>query len=168
MSGNHNVSLAGRLIRVVENNAEELAEGALQKVKASPRTAAYHSLPSNDLRDRAFDVFHDLGCWLWEKSDVAVEQWYNELGERRWEEGIPLGQVVWALTLTKDHLIHYLDSSGFADSAVELYQQQEFDRTVSHFFDRAICYTAEGYERRAVKQRAGSADRVRTAVMRGA
>jgi len=32
---------------------------------------------------------------------------------------------------------------------VELYQQQEFDRLIGHFFDRAVCYTAEGYGRLA-------------------
>lgn len=166
MSGNHNVSLAGRLIRVVENHADELTAGVLTKVKASPRTPAYHNLSNHELHDRVFDVFHDLGCWLWEKSEPAVEQWYNQLGEQRWEEGVPLGQVVWALTLTKEYLISYLDSNGLADSAVTLYQQQEFDRIVGHFFDRAVCYTAEGYERRAVKARAAAVERARAVVVR--
>jgi len=30
---------------------------------------------------------------------------------------------------------------------MELYQQQEFVRLIGHFFDRALCYTTEGYER---------------------
>jgi len=32
---------------------------------------------------------------------------------------------------------------------LELYQQQEFDRLIGNFFDRAICHTAEGYEHHA-------------------
>jgi hypothetical protein len=166
MAGNHNGSLAGRLIRIVESNAGELTEGAVRRVQASPRTRAYHHLPHNELYHRVYGIFHDLGCWLWEKSEPAVEQWYNELGERRWEEGIPLGQVLWALTLTKDHLIAYLESNGFADSAVELYQQQEFDRIVGHFFDRAVCYTAEGYERRVARHRGGNAGRTKIEAVR--
>ncbi|HTZ72450.1 MAG TPA: hypothetical protein VMB47_00885 [Candidatus Aquilonibacter sp.] len=156
MPSNHNGSLAGRLIRVVEHNAGPLTEGVVKKLLTSPRTPAYHHLPYNDLYDRAYDVFHDLGLWLWEKSESAVRQWYNETGEKRWAEGIPLDQVLWALVLTKDHLLSSLDMHGLADSAVELYQQQEFDRVIGHFFDRAVCYTAEGYAHRAAVRRPGA------------
>jgi hypothetical protein len=153
MSINQNRSLSGRLIAIVEQNAQALSEGAIKLLQSSHRTSAYHDLSHRDLYDRAFEVYHDLGRWLWEKSNSTVESWYNELGKKRCEEGIPLAQVVWALILTKDHLISYLDASGFADSAVELYQQQEFDRIIGHFFDRAICYAAEGYERETASHR---------------
>jgi hypothetical protein len=29
---------------------------------------------------------------------------------------------------------------------MELYRQQELDRLIGHFFDRAMCYAAEGYQ----------------------
>ncbi|HTU35429.1 MAG TPA: hypothetical protein VMF66_16620, partial [Candidatus Acidoferrum sp.] len=48
---------------------------------------------------------------------------------------------------------------GLADSAVELYRQQELDKLVGHFFDRAMCYMAEGYER--ARQNAEEAEPVR-------
>jgi hypothetical protein len=60
---------------------------------------------------------------------------------------------LWALVLTKDHLLEYLGSYGLADSAVELYQQQELDKLIGHFFDRDVCYTAAGYERQALKKK---------------
>jgi hypothetical protein len=156
MPSNHNGSIAGRLIWVAEHNAGPLTDGAVRKLLNSPRIPAYHHLPYNDLYDRAYDVFHDLGQWLWEKSESAVRQCYNDLGEKRWAEGIPLDQVLWALVLTKDHLLSYLDLHGLDDSAVLLYQRQEFDRMVGHFFDRAVCYTTEGYARRAAVQRPGT------------
>ena len=40
-------------------------------------------------------------------------------------------------------------ASAPADSAVELYRQQELDRLIGQFFDRAVCYAAEGYQRDA-------------------
>jgi hypothetical protein len=142
-------SLSGRLIRIVEDNAETLTEGAVKKLQASVLTSSYHDLPYREIYDRVYGVYHNLGRWLWEKSTPAIETWYNELGEERCKRGVPLGQVLWALVLTKDYLIGYLDACSFADSALELYQQQEFDRIIGHFFDRAICYVAEGYERAA-------------------
>lgn len=147
MSFNPNRSLSGRLIRIVEDHAQTLTEGTIHKLQASPRTSSYHELSYGELHERVYEVYHNLGRWLWEKSSSAVETWYNELGEARCKEGVPLGQVLWALILTKDHLIDFLDATCFADSAVELYQQQEFDRVICHFFDRAIGYAAEGYER---------------------
>jgi hypothetical protein len=55
--------------------------------------------------------------------------------------------------LTKDYLRAYISAWAFADSAVELYRQQELDRLIGHFFDRAMCYAAEGYERMLEGQR---------------
>lgn len=153
MSVNQSRSLSGRLIQIVERNAEALTQGAVKKLQASAFTSSYHSLSSRDIYDRVYSVYHDLGRWLWEESTSSIETWYNELGEKRCEEGVPLDQVLWALVLTKDHLINYLDASSFADSAVELYQQQEFDRIIGHFFDRAVCYAAEGYGRFAATHR---------------
>lgn len=149
MSPNENRHLPDRLIRIIETDAEELTQSTVKQLQTSPRTTSYHKLSYGELHDRAYGVYHDLGRWLWEKSDQAIQAWYNELGEKRYSEGIPLTEVLWALVLTKNHLIDHLGRWGLADSAIELYQQKEFDRIVDHFFDRAICYTAEGYEHQA-------------------
>jgi hypothetical protein len=137
MSSNENRNLSDRLIRAIESNAEELTQGTVKKLQSSPRTESYHNLSHKELYDRCYEVYHNLGRWLWEKSDEAVQAWYNELGGKRCDEGIPLTEVLWALVLTKDRLLEYLGACGLVDSAMQLYQQQEFDRLIGHFFDRA-------------------------------
>lgn len=155
---NQHQNLSGRLIRLIERNAEELTQGTVRKLQSSLLTKSYHNLPQHELYNRAYEVYHNLGRWLWEKSGDAVQSWYNGLGDERCEEAVPLTEVLWALVLTKERLLEYVASSVFADSAVELYQQQEFHMLVGHFFDRALCYTAEGYERRAaLRERTGPA-----------
>jgi hypothetical protein len=157
MSQTENRHLPDRLIRIIETDAEELAQGMIKQLQTSPRTPSYHKLSYGELHDRAYAVYHDLGRWLWEKSDRAIQDWYNGLGEKRYSEGIPLAEVLWALVLTKNRLTDYLGKWGLADSAIELYQQQEFDRLVGHFFDRAVCYAAEGYEHQAsIQSRSGT------------
>jgi len=141
--------LSGRLIRIIETHAEELTRGAVKKLQTSPRTGSYHGLRPDELYERVYAVYHDLGDWLAEKPDHAIRAWYNELGERRSKEGIPLVEVLWALVLTQYHLRDYIRASAPADSAVELYRQQELDRLIGQFFDRAVCYAAEGYQRDA-------------------
>jgi hypothetical protein len=154
MSLNQNKHLSDRLIRTIESNAEELTQGTVKKLQSSPRTGAYHKLSHTELYNRCYEIYHNLGLWLWEKSDQAIQARYNELGEKRFAEGIPLAQVSWALVLIKERLLEYLGGSGLGDSAMELYQQQEFVRLIGHFFDRALCYTAEGYEGQASEKKA--------------
>ncbi len=162
MSPTENRHLPDRLIRIIETDAEELTQGTVKLLQTSPRTTSYHNLSHDELHDRAYAVYHDLGRWLWEKSDQAIQAWYNDLGEKRCSEGMPLAEVLWALVLTKNRLIDHLGQWGLADSAIELYQQQEFDRMVGHFFDRALCYAAEGYEHHAaVHSKSGTATMAR-------
>ena len=156
---NQNRHLSDRLIRAIESNAEEFAQSTVKKLRSSPRTESYHNLPDKDMYNRCYEVYRNLGRWLWEKSDQAIQARFNELGERRRQEGIPLAEVLWALVLTKDHLLEYLGAYGLADSAMELYQQQELDRLIGHFFDRAVCHTAASYERQASEKKTSGEDR---------
>ncbi|MGH9685925.1 MAG: hypothetical protein ACRD5K_02405 [Candidatus Acidiferrales bacterium] len=139
--------LSGRLISIVETNADRLTCDTLKKLQSSQQTRSYSKLSYGELHFRVNHVYQDLGRWLWEKTDALIESWYNELGERRCSENIPLSEVLWALTLTKHQLIEYLDACAMTDSAIELYRRQELDRLIGHFFDRAAYYTAVGYER---------------------
>lgn len=149
MLPNKNRHLSDRLIRTIENNAEDLAQGVVKKLHTNPRTESYHRLSQRDVYNRCYEIYHNLGLWLWEESDHAIHKRYVELGERRFDEGIPLAQVLWALIFIKERLLEHLGDCGMVDSAMDLYQQQEFVRLINRFFDRAVCYTGEGYERKA-------------------
>lgn len=141
--------ISTRLVRIIQNDAEEITRGTIKKLQTSPRTQSYHTLSFEDLHSRVYEIYHDLGRWLWRKSDDAMQAWYGDLGEKRCKEGVPLSEVLWAQVLTKYHLLDYLAAYASAGSAMELYQQQEFDRLIGQFFDRAVCYTTEGYEHEA-------------------
>jgi hypothetical protein len=141
--------LSHSLIRTIESHAEELTQGAVKKLQSSARTRSYHELSHDELYRRVYAVYHDLGGWLGDKTDHAIRAWYGELGEKRAQEGIPLGEVLWGLVLIKYHLRDYIGTSGLADSAMELYRQQELNRLIGQFFDRAVCYTADAYQREA-------------------
>ncbi|MGH9737148.1 MAG: hypothetical protein ACRD4X_00975 [Candidatus Acidiferrales bacterium] len=139
--------LSGRLISIVETNAERLTCDTVNRLQSSPQTSSYSKLSYGELYYRVNQVYQELGRWLWEKTDALIQSWYNELGERRFSENVPLSEVLWALTLTKHQLSEYLDAYAMTDSAIELYRRQELDRLIGHFFDRAAYYTAAGYER---------------------
>ena len=139
--------LAGRLIRMIEEHAEELTRALLADLKCNPRTPSYHQLASHQIHDRVYNVYRNLGQWLGNTLDSEVEHAYTSLGARRCRERFPLSEVVYALILTKYHLRDYINSSGLVDSAVDLYQQAQLHRLVGQFFDKAIYFTTQGYER---------------------
>ena len=122
-------------------------------LQSSPHTRTYHRLSAAELHHRLFEVYHDLGRWLWENTDQAIQARYDELGKERFREGIPLAEVLWGLVLTKEHLRECIGIFMSADSALELYRKLEMYRLIGRFFDRAVCYAAEAYEREAVVHR---------------
>ncbi|MBI4472639.1 MAG: hypothetical protein HY646_08230 [Acidobacteria bacterium] len=149
--------LSTRLIQMIEDHAEELLSGLIGKLKTHPRTPAYRRFPDEEIHDRVYTVYKNLGEWMVGKPDEEVRQVYESLGRRRFQEGIPLHEVICALILTKDHLLDYVRTNGLATTTLEIYAEQELCNKVNHFFDRAIYYTTVGYEKQmAAAQVAGT------------
>jgi hypothetical protein len=139
--------LSTRLVQRIEDHAEELTRGVVQDLQSNPRTPSYHALPIRTIERRAYDVYRNLGKWLTTMSDEEIESAHHELARRRSEEAVPLSELLYALILTKYHLRNYISASGMVDSAVQLYQEQELQHLIGRFFDKAVYYTARGYER---------------------
>jgi hypothetical protein len=152
--------LSMRLVKMIEDHAEDLTRGVVGDLEVNPRTPAYGELPREALYRRVHEVFRDFGQWLEYKPDETMERWYGELGKKRREEGIHLAEVVYALTLTKQHLQDYIRSAGLVDSAMELYQEMELQRLINRFFDKAVYYCVQGYTHGAPKgEESSSPDR---------
>ena len=141
--------LSDRLVRTIENHADELTRALIADLQSNPRTTAYHQLSREAIHHRTYHVYKDLGLWLNSKAEKDIESNYTKLGKEREAEGIPLSEVVYALTLTKYHLRDYIRISGLADSAMDLYQALDLQRLLGQFFDKAIYYTVRAYERSA-------------------
>ena len=141
--------LSDRLVRMIEDHAEELTHALVQNLQSNSRTASYHQLSRETIHHRAYHVYKNLGSWLNSKVEEDIKANYTELGTRREAEGVPLSEVVYALILTKYHLRDYIGGAGLVDSAVDLYQEQELHRQLGQFFDKAIYYTVRAYERGA-------------------
>ncbi len=138
--------LSDRLVRIIQDHAEELTRELLDDLARNPRTTGYHRLPRTELHDRAYNVYHHLGRWIAEKAEGPVSANYLNLGRTRYAEGIPLHEVVQALIMSRQHLMNYVRSSVAVDTAVELHQEEELNLLVGRFFDNAIYFTVKGYE----------------------
>ena len=140
-----------RLVRMVEDHADQITHALLNDLQSNPRTPTFHSLSRDELHRRVFEVYRNLGRWVANEADETVEAAYSDLGKIRFAEDIPLSEVVYALILTKYHLREYISTSALLDSAMELYQEKELQRMIGMFFDKAIYFTVQAYMQEAAR-----------------
>lgn len=142
-----------RLVRLVETHADELAAGLEKKVLSSDYVTCFRTIPAHELRERVYEIYRHLGDWLLGKNQVDIEQRYREIGARRAAQKIPLPEVIQAIVLTKENLWDFLKSEAVVDRAVEIMGELELLQMLEQFFDRAIYFTAVGYQEQAERLR---------------
>jgi hypothetical protein len=139
--------IALRLVRLIEDHSDELAEGLLRKFQNSPLTRDFAKVPGHELRERVYEILHNLGDWLLYKKAGEIERRYRELGARRAAQDVSVSDYCWAIVLTKEHLWEFLQKQGMLRGPLEIYGEMELLRLMDQFFDRALCYATEGYEK---------------------
>jgi hypothetical protein len=143
--------IAVRLVRLIEQHSDDLTDGLLRKFQTSPRTSELRKVPAHELRSRSYEILRNLSDWLLSKSDADVELRYREIGALRAAQNVSLAHVCWGIALTKEHIWNFLQREGFLRGPLEIYGEMELLRLLDQFFDRAICYCAEGYEHAKLK-----------------
>jgi len=136
-----------RLVRLIETEAANLSDSLLKKFYSSAHTQGFRKIPEHELRERCLEIYSHLSDWLLHKSSADVEHRFQSIGELRARQGVPLGDVIWGILLTKEHLWSFLERQGFLMGPVELHGELELLRLMDHFFDRGVYSTTVGYER---------------------
>lgn len=149
--------LAFRLVRLIEGHSDELAKGLLQRVEDSPHTRAYRNVPDDDLRQRVYEIYRHLGDWLMGKSEFDIERRYREIGARRAQQQVPVSQVIWTITLTKENLFAFMQRESVLDRPAEVFGEFELLQLLQQFFDHAIYFATVGYEEAMEKSLVGEA-----------
>lgn len=152
-----------RLVRLIETEADALSDSLLEKLYTSSHTQGLRKIPRHELRERCVEIYSHLSDWLLHKSSAEVEQRFQNIGELRARQGVLLSDVIWGISLTKEHLWSFLEHQGFLLGAVELHGELELLRFLDHFFDRGIYATAIGYEHARLLPRATPQDTNRSA-----
>jgi len=145
----HLTLVSQKLVNLIERNAAELTNSWLADIGKDPNTLTYRHFSPKAVYERAFRVYSQLGKWIsHETSKDEVARDYRALGEERRREGFALSEVIQALILIRRNLWRKIMEEGLLDSTYDLYQAIELNNRVSLFFDRAIFYTACGYEQK--------------------
>jgi hypothetical protein len=136
-----------RLVRLIETHSEALAACLLDRVRNSEAAPDYGNVPPEELKERVYDIYRHLGDWLITKDELDLEQRYLAIGARRALQSVPLSQVAWVITLTKENLWEFIKKEIAIERPVEVLGELEMLQMLDYFFDRAIYYAAIGYER---------------------
>jgi hypothetical protein len=138
-----------KLVNLIERNAADLTNSWLADIRRDANTLTYRRFDEVALYERAFRVFSHLGKWIsHETSKEEVAREYKALGAERRREGFALSEVIQALILIRRNLWRKIMEEGLLDTPYDLYQAIELNNRVALFFDRAIFYTACGYEQK--------------------
>lgn len=145
----HLTPVSQKLVDLIERNADDLTNSWLADIRKDPNTLTYRRFDPTAVYERAFRVFSQLGKWIsHETSKEEVARDYRALGEQRRKEGFALSEVIQALILIRRNLWRKVMEEGLLDTPYDLYQAIELNNRVALFFDRAIFYTACGYEQK--------------------
>jgi hypothetical protein len=139
--------LAYRLVRLIETHSDALASSLLKRVQESEFAHGYRNVPREELEQRVYEVYCHLGEWLLGKNDFAIRERYRAIGARRAGQHVPLSQLIWVIVLTKENLWDYLKNEAGLERPTDVFGELEMLRLLDQFFDRAIFYASDGYEK---------------------
>jgi ADP-ribose pyrophosphatase YjhB (NUDIX family) len=139
--------LSGRLIEMIEKNADIIASKWVEDVSAKRSTSSYGQLDRVEAHERGIRVIAQFGYWL---KGLYTEKdnrdFYIEMGRRRKREGFKSSEVISALSLIRKNIWEFALSQGMWNKTIDIYIALELERRMMLFFDKAAFYLSRGYE----------------------
>jgi hypothetical protein len=152
--------IAERLVELIEINAARLSADVAADLAGNARTPGFAAVRRSDLEERIFQIVHHLGNWIGDRRSEKVKAEFADWGRRRFGQGIPLSEIVYAIVVLKQHLRRYIREHGLVEASFPRVEQdyvlpmhlnslQELNTQVGLFFDEALYHLATGYEEEA-------------------
>lgn len=137
-----------KLIRMIETSEDELTQRLMKDLLTREETRHLRDLRQNRVYGQVYEVYSMLSSWLsGEKTKGSIVNHFIEIGRQRYNEGIPLSEVLMTFMLIKRHLWLYALEKKVINPAYDLYQVIELNNRVVFFFDRIMYCTSVGYEK---------------------
>jgi hypothetical protein len=139
--------ISDKLITHIEDNANRIAQQWCNDVRKNAATPSYHPLPEDSCAYQARTLYHQLGHLVDYKTPrEEFAQFFTGFAEARFDEGLPLSEVIYALTLMRRRLWLAAEQENVFSTPIELQQALEFINRVILIFDRAIHIVTQRYE----------------------
>jgi len=152
--------IGATLIELIEIHSRRLTADVVDDLLNNQRTRGFRTVRRCDLEPRVAELLHHLGNWIGDPRSDRTRAEFTEWGRRRFDQGIPLSELVFAIIIIKQHLHRYIGDHGLVGAAfprveadyvlpLHLHSLQELNLQVGRFFDEALYSLAIGYEERA-------------------
>jgi hypothetical protein len=138
--------LPNRLTHLIETHWEDIAAVTMPRIRDDKDLPHMQKLSDLDLLNWARGILVALKLWTLTSEDGRLAIQYNEVGRVRFENAVPLYEVVRCLHILKFRVIGFVRDQAFAQNALELYAQEELEHHVGLFFDWLLYTIARGYE----------------------
>ncbi|MGZ4811906.1 MAG: hypothetical protein ACXVZR_01420 [Terriglobales bacterium] len=145
------MSVADALVQLIENNSDRLAETMLMKLQACEKCESFKRVPREEFRQRVYEIYDHLGEWVLGKKEEDVARRYIEIGMARERQGVLLSELMYAIIMTREHLWDFVKQEAKVKKPKEVFGELEIMELLEQFFDRAMYYAAQGYEKAAGK-----------------
>lgn len=156
--------IAARLLELIEIHANGLTSDVVRDLMTNERTRGFRAVRPQELEQRLFQIFNHLGNWIGDPTSAMVQSEFTDWGRRRFDQGISLSEIVYAVIVLKQHMARYILDNGLVDASFPLVDHdyvlpmhlsslQDLNTRVSQFFDEAIYHLARGYEDGAKRTR---------------
>jgi hypothetical protein len=154
--------ISANLVELISIHSGKLTSDVALDLGTNERTRGFRAVPKDELQPRLFELFHHLGKWIGDPKAARVQDEFSEWGRRRFGQGIPLSEIVYAVILLKHHLRRYIKDHGLIEASfprveadyilpMHLHSLQDLNEQVGTFFDEALYHLARGYEAEAAR-----------------
>jgi hypothetical protein len=156
--------IAAQLVDLIEIHADHITSDVTKDLITNSRTRGFRAVRAEDLEQRIFQILNHLGNWVGDPRSDSVQAEFADWGRRRFDQGIPLSELIYGIIVLKQHLRRYISDNGLVDAAfarvegdyvlpLHLHSLHEFNTRVGQFFDEALYDLACGYEEQARRTR---------------
>jgi len=152
--------IAARLVELIEIHSQRITTDIVEDLLINERTRGFRAVRRSDLEQRVFQLLHHLGNWIGDPRSDKTRAEFTDWGRRRFDQGIPLSELIFAIIIIKQHLRRYISDNGLIEASfprvegdyvlpLHLHGLQELNAQVGRFYDEALYSLAVGYEERA-------------------
>src|ERR1051326_8470368 len=138
--------LSGKLVHLIEENWEEIADSVVSKIRRHPDLPELTKRPPAEIKQWCQEILTNLGYSLSAPKAEELKRRYEVLGRTRFEQSIPLHEAVLRVFILKDKIVDYVHQQGFTPSSMNLYAEEQLEIQVGRFFDAMVYNIVRGYE----------------------
>jgi len=147
-------AFADKLIDVLQKHTLEIAEQWGRSVSTNPRTPSFHVLTREKFVPFAVEFYKNIGkLYFGERPHTAELEYFLRFAEEMHASGVPLHELIYALTLMRRHIWLYADFNVLFISTLDMHQAVESINRTILIFDYAIYGVAHRYQELAPQAR---------------